>query len=613
VLTGPIFARELVTTPRRPLHFAVRTVYVLALFILMSTAWMVLVGTQLVRGVGDMARFGSVLFQILAPLQMAVLTFLAAFSAASAVAQEKDRRTLILLLMTRLENQEVVLGKLLASLLDVLVMLLASVPFFCLTMLCGGVAAEQILRVFAVTLATVLAAGSLGGLIALWREKTFQSLSVTALILVAWVGLAETAAAFGDNVPLGDASLALVGAALSPIRAILAAAQPFDLGLRIAGLPLVWGYVIIACAVFVALVIFGSLRLRVWNPGREAQPRQEEEGPRTIFSPEHDAVMAGDASAAERARATHVDARVRQVSQESRQVWDNPVLWRETQTRAYGRKIYVIKLAYIALTVLVGLAVYETIRSGAALARSDRATTVPAAAQPLAPFVLLSLVIVNALAVTSITNERDGGALDLLLVTDLTPPEFLWGKVGGIAWVTKEMLAAPMLLALFLWFAGGLSGENLFYVVAGLAVMDLFVIMLGVHCGMNYANSRYAIGTSLGTVFFLFLGVTTLLLILISFSGSFQTQLAPFLAFILGGGVGLYVALGIRNESHAIQAATLLLPAATLFAVISYLLDHWPTVFLVTVGAYGFTIAAMMVPALNQFDFAMGRSKGGEE
>jgi hypothetical protein len=31
------------------------------------------------------------------------------------------------------------------------------------------------------------------------------------------------------------------------------------------------------------------------------------------------------------------------------------------------------------------------------------------------------------------------------------------------------------------------------------------------------------------------------------------------------------------------------------------------------VGAYGFTIAAMMVPALNQFDFAMGRSKGGEE
>lgn len=595
------------------MHFVVRTVYVLALFVLMFTAWMVLVGTQLVRGVGDMARFGSLLFQVLAPLQMAMLTFLAAFSAASAVAQEKDRRTLILLLMTRLANQEVVLGKLLASLLNVLVMLLASLPFFCLTMLCGGIAAEQIVRVFAVTLASVLAAGALGALVALWREKTFQSLSVTALILVAWVGLTESAATFGSQIMLGELSLATFGASLSPIRAIIAAAQPFDFGIQILGLSPVWFYTAFAGAVSVALVVFGSLRLRVWNPGREAQPRQEEESPRTLLTPERGAEPTETVSAADRARATHVDARVRRVSQESREVWDNPVLWREMQTRAYGRKILVIKLAYLALTVLVGLALYQAISSGAALARSDRATTVPAAAQPLAPFVLLSLVIVNALAVTSITNERDGGSLDLLMVTDLTPPEFLWGKIGGVAWVTKEMLAAPLILALFLWSAGGLSLENMLYVVLGLAIMDLFVIMLGVHCGMNYANSRYAIGTSLGTVFFLFLGVTTLLLILISFSGSFQTQLAPFLAFILGGGVGLYVALGIRNPSPAIQAATFLLPAATLFAVISYLLDHWPTVFLVTAGAYGFTIAAMLVPALNQFDFAMGRSKGGEE
>ncbi len=60
--------------------------------------------------------------------------------------------------------------------------------------------------------------------------------------------------------------------------------------------------------------------------------------------------------------------------------------------------------------------------------------------------------------------------------------------------------------------------------------MNAFVIMLGVHCGMIYANSRSAIGVSLGTVFFLFLGVVTLLVLMVSFSGSFQTQLVPFLA-----------------------------------------------------------------------------------
>ena len=65
----------------------------------------------------------AVLFQILAPLQLALAVFFSALLAASAVAQEKDRRTLVLLLLTHLSNSELVLGKLLASLLNVLVLL----------------------------------------------------------------------------------------------------------------------------------------------------------------------------------------------------------------------------------------------------------------------------------------------------------------------------------------------------------------------------------------------------------------------------------------------------------------------------------------------------------
>ena len=114
MLIGPIFSRELVTAPRRTQHFVYRGVYGTLLFVLMCTAWLVLAGTQIIRGVGDMAKFGSILFTILAPLQLALLTFLAALRAASAVALEKDKKTLILLLMTRLTNHEVVLGKLLA-------------------------------------------------------------------------------------------------------------------------------------------------------------------------------------------------------------------------------------------------------------------------------------------------------------------------------------------------------------------------------------------------------------------------------------------------------------------------------------------------------------------
>ena len=121
MLIGPVFTRELVTAPRRPRFFLAPAVYVGALLILTCTAWLLLIGTQQVRSVGDMARFGSTLFQFLSSLQLILAVFFSALAAASAVAQEKDRRTLILLLLTNLSNSELVLGKLLASLLSVLI------------------------------------------------------------------------------------------------------------------------------------------------------------------------------------------------------------------------------------------------------------------------------------------------------------------------------------------------------------------------------------------------------------------------------------------------------------------------------------------------------------
>jgi ABC-type Na+ efflux pump permease subunit len=604
LLIGPIFTRELVTAPRRPQHFVYRTLYGTALFVLMCTAWLVLAGTQLVRNVQDMARFGSILFLILAPLQLALMTFLAALRAASSVAQEKDKKTMLLLLMTRLSNHELVLGKLLASLLDVLVMLASAVPVFMLLALFGGVSLTQVGRVFLVALATVLAAGSLGSTMALAREKTFQALAMTALVLVMWIGLWEAAGAFLGDRMLGSVSVSTIATAASPLRATLAAAHPYRdaASFWLTGDTL---FVIVAITIAVLLNVLAIVRLRVWNPGREMfqQPKEGEEG----------SAHAADQTAVETARAGHVDARVRTIDQRSREVWDNPVLWREMCTWAYGRKVIVIRVAYLLLVALAAAGLYFTVASGAAFARASEAI-IPATAWPLGLLSLASLIIINALAVTSITTERDGGSLDLLLVTDLSPKEFIFGKMLGVAYVTKEMLAAPLLMCLALWGVGALTLYSLTYLLVGLAVMDVFVIMLGIHCGLNYPSSKSAVGISLGSVFFLFLGVVTLLLFMISFSGSFQTQLGPFLAFIVGGSLGLFVTLGSRNPSAAIGLASLLLPFATFFAITNFLVDHQFEAFLVTAGTYGFTTAALLVPALYEFDIAMGRTKmAGDE
>ena len=125
----------------------------------------------------------------------------------------------------------------------------------------------------------------------------------------------------------------------------------------------------------------------------------------------------------------------------------------------------------------------------------------------LAPLMLLSLVLVNAQAVTSLTSERDARALDLLLVTDLTPKEIVYGKLGGVFYNTKEMVLLPMLLCVGSVAGGALGLENLLFLLGGLAVLYVFAATLGLHAGMTYANSGVAVATSLGTVFFLFVGV----------------------------------------------------------------------------------------------------------
>src|SRR6476660_2331296 len=162
-----MFTREAAVAPRRASFFAARSVFVAALFGLTLTAWQLLVGSQRLESIGALAWFAAAAFQILAPLQLAVAMPFSALLVASAVAVEKDRKTLDLLLLTSLSNSELVLGKLFAGMLSVVVVTVATLPLLFSISLLGGVSTAQIIRVEAVTLVSALAAGSLGSMIAL--------------------------------------------------------------------------------------------------------------------------------------------------------------------------------------------------------------------------------------------------------------------------------------------------------------------------------------------------------------------------------------------------------------------------------------------------------------
>jgi ABC-type Na+ efflux pump permease subunit len=561
-----------------------RSLYVGALFGLVLAAWLILLGSQPVRNLGDLARFGSAVFTLLAPLQMTMAVAFAALLTTAAVAQEKDRKTLELLLLTRMTNSELVLGKLLASSLNVFVLIVAAVPLLMLLTLLGGISYGQIARVVGVTLAAAAVGGSLGSTIALWREKTFQSIALTALLLVLWLIAGEVIASPEVGGQWLGVSAEQWGTAFSPLRAILAAIQP----LQERAPQFAWCggavnlFMILAGTAAVLLNLWAIARVRVWNPSQELQPRMSEEQER----------LATDAAVPAAKAKT------------SKEVWDNPILWREICTWAYGKKIVIVRIAYLVIFAICAALLVSQLE-----AVDYRANTMlPALAKPLLPLMVLGLILVNALAVTSLTNERDLRALDLLLVTDLSPKEIIYGKLGGVFFNSKEMILLPIVLSGVLWWTNQLSTENLIFLVLSFLVLNAFAAMLGIHCGMTYSISQSAVGVSLSTILFLLLGIGVCMRMMMAFQGSFTYQLQAFMAFMVGGGAAMFYALGIRNPSRAIALASGITPFATYYVITSFFQQSYGAAFLVTLIAYSFITAAMLVPAVYEFDVATGRT-----
>jgi ABC-type Na+ efflux pump permease subunit len=623
VFAGPIIAREVLTAPRPLRYYLARAAYVGLLFILMWTAWQFLIGFREVREFGIIARFGGTLFTIFVFVQLTLMLFFAPLAAATAVAHEKDRRTFVLLLMTDLRDTEIVLGKLVASLLQIGTFLATAAPVFFLCMLLGGVSPGQILDILGVTAAAGLTGGALGLLVALWRDRTFQSLALTLLLMVLGLAGVETLGYLFPDARLLGVPLTT---ALDPYRAAAAVIHPVatnaaSLGRSsLASIGPIQGsmgeqaraslaFIAVSTSVSLALVGFGVLKLRDWNPGQN-EPREEREGegegdadPSSLV----ETVEPSAAAAASDPGATglHVPRRTHRrfvpTARPYRRPWSNPILWRELSTRAYGNKPLIIKGAYL---LAFGLGVAAFCLNPAL--RSDPWGGMHALIPPL--LAVLSLVLVNAQGVTALTSERDTGALDLLLVTELSPREFIYGKLYGVLYNTKEMLALPIALILGFVATGLFSAENAFYAIVDFLLMAHFSAMLGLHSAITYTNSRTAVANSLGTIFFLLAGIFFCAYLIVLSDREFGRQLLSFLIFIGAGSVALFGSLGAKNPSRAIFLVSLLTPFWSFYCIISLWRGDVLAAFLFSVGIYGFALLAMLVPAVSDFDIALGRT-----
>jgi ABC-type transport system involved in multi-copper enzyme maturation permease subunit len=654
-LLGPIFNREWLTVPRRLGHYFNRAAYLGLLWVLGLAAWQMTVGWTHTASLGEAARFGVLLFQIVAFVQLTLLVFFAALAAVSTITLEKDRRTFILLLLTDLRDYEIVLGKLVGSLLQIGTLVIATIPVLAMLLLVGGVGPSQLAQAVVLIAAAVLAAGSLGGLVALWRDRTFPALALTVLFLVLYLSLTLDPPAFlallvpaaaallvwgyvsrrerfrkqfvGIAVALGV--LAVAGAVplwwwlsgwpplaavdpvarawLHPFVALEQAVNP-PVGEAAPAVPAAYGCAAVMLLLSVILNGWGILWLRVWNPSGE--PIMQRESPEDAEAEEKDRLKAHAAPGT------------------LRQVWANPILWREIATRAYGRRPFLVKAAYFLVLGLVSYYALAPVWAGEA---GGIGTVLVGLVLPG----VLSLLLVSAQAVTAITSERDTGALDLLLVTDLTPREFIFGKVLGICWNTKEYLLPPLVLAVVYGCLGLLASppwahpeqatsknvDALLCAVGASVVLLAFALVLGIHVALRTQNSRLAIVNALGTIFFLSIGTGVCFALIFINSRQFEYQWASFVLFAVAGIGGLWWVLSGERPAAALTVASFLCPLAVFYCVTDRLLNRPApgatgdtlTPFLVIAGAFGFTVAAMLIPLVSEFDVALGRTSGGAD
>jgi ABC-type transport system involved in multi-copper enzyme maturation permease subunit len=108
------------------------------------------------------AAIGQAIFSMLSVFQLLLVAFIAPAFTAGAISLEREKQTLDLLITTPMRPGAIVVGKLLAALAFVFLMILAAVPVSALVLMYGGATLDDILRQQLILFASAIGFGVIG-------------------------------------------------------------------------------------------------------------------------------------------------------------------------------------------------------------------------------------------------------------------------------------------------------------------------------------------------------------------------------------------------------------------------------------------------------------------
>ncbi|MFU8829017.1 MAG: ABC transporter permease subunit [Phycisphaerales bacterium] len=434
---NPICVRLVQSGSRRLRHLYIRSAYlgvlIVALLILLMQS------NTAVQNYRDLAAAGASAFQWVAYLQLGLICILTPVFMAGAIAQESNPKNWDVLLTTPLSTPQIVLGNLFGRLFFVLALLACSLPLFAITQYFGGVPGRAVLLSYIVSAAAALLVGAIAIALAVNRLAGRRAVFTFYAAVISYLGITIAIDfALRPGSPAGPGGVTIL-TPLNPFLSLQALLQPSSyplpdaialenmgfLARRWYGSP-VGAWCWLSAGLSFALCFVSSLTLRQVGA--------------TQGTPWYRKMFGLGARGAD--------------SRPAREVWNNPVAWREAAARANTLPKQLARWGFIAIGAIWGLGLTFFYHGGGLDHDSFRFALL---ATYWTEFAVIVLIAIN-MSATAISREREDGTLDLLLTTPLSQADYLNGKLRGLISYLAPLLAIPVgtmaIAGLYVLFGG---------------------------------------------------------------------------------------------------------------------------------------------------------------
>ena len=477
-LTGPIFDKELRVSSRRRKNYVLRSVYLALLTVFVVVVW--LQEVQFVSSSGlyissRLAAAGKVVVITIVWFQFCATQVLAVIMLSTAIGDEIYLRTLGVLMTTPITSFQIVIGKLLSKLLQLILLLAISLPLLAIIRVFGGVPWNYVISSLCITLTTIIFFGSVSLFFSIFSRRAYVVIIMTALVLGLLFGLLlfllMLIFGFFSWGRLMDIPI-IVLFHLNPYM-LLALSTEIMLHPGIGAPSCLWpvhcGIMLAASSVvlFVSVLIVRKIALAQVSGFPNLLKR-------LLNPPVTDSVKETAPS-----KSSKSGGQIRRVT-------GSPVAWKELKSRVSSRERLVVAVIIgLELALIASMYLFPVV--------ADVFGYFEAHMLYICIFMGLGLLSVAIFPAACITSEKEARTWPLLLVTTLSGWQILFGKFMG---VLRRSMFVWLLLLIYIglfWQVGYVNFSALVQIAVIIAGSVIFLCGTGFYFSSRYRRTSAAV------------------------------------------------------------------------------------------------------------------------